>query len=107
MAFADLKYPEGLRPGTAVAGHEGEYFRYSQVLVKPPDDEDRRAALRMAEDVRCAVCDVILGSLVAKSESMSEDHLMDQFDGELAMLPEMTDNPQANRVAVGALIETT
>jgi len=94
----ELKYPEGVRPGDQISGSEGEYFRYKHVFVKPPDDEDRVESLKMADDIKCTACEVLLHSLLNRAESLTEDHIMDQFDGELEQLPELTDNPQENRV---------
>mmetsp|Transcript_140802 Transcript_140802/g.392465 ORF Transcript_140802/g.392465 Transcript_140802/m.392465 type:complete len:252 (-) Transcript_140802:52-807(-) len=94
----ELKYPEGVKPGDQISGSEGEYFRYKSVFVKPPDDDDRMESLRMAGDVMCSACEVMLQNLIEHAESLSEDHIMDQLDGELAGTVEYTDNPQENRV---------
>lgn len=87
-----------MKPGDQVSGSEGEYFRYKHVFVKPPDDEDRVEALKMAADFKCSACEVLLQSLLQRAESMTEDHIMDQFDGELEEPVELSDNPQENRV---------
>jgi len=98
-AFAkELKYPDGVRPGDQISGNAGEYFRYKSVLIKPPDDDDRREALQIAADIRCIACETMLQHLIGKAESHSEDHIMDQLDGELEGTVELTDNPQENRV---------
>lgn len=97
-AAAELKYPKGIQPGDQISGTEGEYFRYKTVLIKPPDDNDRMESLRMAGDVMCSACEVMLQNLVRRSESLSEDDIMDQLDGELEGTVELTDNPQENRV---------
>lgn len=94
----ELKYPEGVRPGDGVSGAEGEYFRYKHVFVKPPDDEDRMEALKMAQDLKCAACEVLLKSLVQRAESFTEDHIMDQFDGEMLEPAVIGENEQENRV---------
>lgn len=94
----ELKYPEGVRPGDTISGTAGEYFRYAHVLVKPPDDEDRMESLRMAEEVKCRACEVLLLELLKRTESNSEDHIMDQLDGEMREEPELMDSPQENRV---------
>eukprot|EP00929_Paragymnodinium_shiwhaense_P045201 TRINITY_DN23121_c0_g1_i3.p1 TRINITY_DN23121_c0_g1~~TRINITY_DN23121_c0_g1_i3.p1 ORF type:complete len:262 (-),score=67.97 TRINITY_DN23121_c0_g1_i3:185-907(-) len=93
----ELKYPEGVKPGDQISGAGGEYFRYKHVLIKPPDDDDRAEALRMSEDVRCQACEILLQSLLKKAESFSEDHIMDQLDGDLEPYKESTD-PQEERV---------
>ncbi|CAJ1418463.1 unnamed protein product [Effrenium voratum] len=94
----ELKYPEGVQAGDLVSGSEGEYFRYKHVFVKPPDDEDRMEALKMAKDITCSACEVLLDSLLKQAESMTEDHILDQFDGELLEPPALSDNAQENRV---------
>jgi len=94
----ELKYPDGVRPGDQISGTDGEFFRYKHVLIKPPDDDDRMESLRMAEDIKCTACVAIVRNLLKKAESNSEDHIMDQLDGELVEVPELTDNPQENRV---------
>ena len=94
----ELQYPEGYKPGDQVSGTAGEYFRYKHVLVKPPDDDDRRESIRMSEDIRCAACEELVKTLVQRSESLSEDHVMDMFDGELPGPVALTDDPQENRV---------
>lgn len=98
IGSAELAYPPGIRPGMQVSGSEGEYFRYKQVLIKPPDDADRMESLRMAEDIKCLACELLLRALLERAESLSEDHIMDQLDGELVGLVEITDNEQVNRV---------
>jgi len=94
----ELKYPDGVKPGDQVSGAEGEFFRYKHVFVKPPDDEDRVSSLKMTEDMRCKACEVMVESLLKRAESLSQDHIMDQFDGELESPVEFTNDPQENRV---------
>lgn len=94
----ELAYPEGLHPGMQVSGTEGEYYRYKNVLVKPPDDDDRIEALKMSEDFKCRACEILVESLLQRAESHSEDHIMDQFDGELQEEVDYVENPQENRV---------
>ncbi|CAE7224199.1 PDE9A [Symbiodinium natans] len=72
--------------------------QYKHVFVKPPDDEDRVEALKMAADFKCTACEVLLQSLLQRAESLTEDHIMDQFDGELEETVELTDNPQDRSV---------
>lgn len=93
----ELQYPEGIRPGDRVSGSEGEYFRYKHVFVKPPDDEDRMEALQMAKDIKCAACEVLLENLLQRAESFTEDHILDQFDGEL-LETAPSQNQQEHRV---------
>eukprot|EP00439_Symbiodinium_sp_Y106_P069453 s2566_g11.t4 len=97
----DGQYPQGVKPGDQVSGSEGEYFRYKHVFVKPPDDEDRVEALKMAADFKCTACEVLLQSLLQRAESMTEDHIMDQFDGELEEPVELSDNPQDGSAMLG------
>lgn len=100
-AFAvarELKYPDGVSPGDQISGTEGEYYRYKSVLIKPPDDEDRMESLKMSEDIKCRACELLLEGLLTKAESHSEDHIMDQLDGEMLEPPVIGDNPQENRV---------
>lgn len=94
----ELKYPAGLGPGDLVSGTDGEFFRYKHVLVKPPDDDDRMESLRMAEDIKCKACELLLQGLLRRAESKSEDHIMDQLDGELRGPVELLDDAQENRV---------
>ncbi|CAE7772904.1 PDE9A [Symbiodinium sp. CCMP2592] len=98
---AAVGYPQGVKPGDQVSGSEGEYFRYKHVFVKPPDDEDRVEALKMAADFKCTACEVLLQSLLQRAESMTEDHIMDQFDGELEEPVELSDNPQDGSAVLG------
>eukprot|EP00930_Biecheleria_cincta_P076040 TRINITY_DN63242_c0_g1_i1.p1 TRINITY_DN63242_c0_g1~~TRINITY_DN63242_c0_g1_i1.p1 ORF type:complete len:251 (-),score=54.51 TRINITY_DN63242_c0_g1_i1:64-816(-) len=97
-AARELKYPEGIGPGDQVSGSDGEFFRYKHVFVKPPDDEDRIEALRMANDVKCTACEVLLQHLLKRAETLTEDHIMDQLDGELEKPAELSTNEQENRV---------
>jgi len=93
-----LVYPEGIKPGDQISGNAGEFWRYKSVLIKPPDDEDRMEALKMSEDVKCAVCETILHRLMKRVESNTEDHIMDALDGEPSEIPELTGNDQEDRV---------
>jgi len=97
-ATKELKYPEGIKPGDQVSGSAGEYFRYKHVLVKPPDDNDRLEALQISKDIQCKACEVLLQNLLGKAESFTEDHIMDQLDGDIEGPIPDSDNPQEDRV---------
>lgn len=88
----------GIEPGMKTEGMAGEFSRYSTVLIKPPDDEDREEALEMALDTRCDTCEALLTSLMKRVESYSEDHILDQLEGVPMEMPLPTDDPQVNRV---------
>merc|ERR1719161_1111250 len=94
----ELKYPDGVKPGDQISGSEGEFFRYKHVFVKPPDDADRMEAIEMGMDVRCEACEAMLQGLLFKAESYTEDHIMDQLDGEMEGPPEPAENAQEARV---------
>lgn len=93
-----LSYPEGVKPGDQISGNAGEFWRYKHVLIRPPDDEDRMEALKMSEDVKCAVCETILHRLMKRVESNAEDHIMDALDGEPTEEFEPTGDDQEDRV---------
>lgn len=93
-----MAYPEGMRPGMQMSGASGEFFRYTSVFVKPPDDDDRAEAIEMGNQVQCEVCELILGRLMLRVESNSEDHIMDQLEAFADPGPP-SDNEQENRVA--------
>mmetsp|Transcript_133017 Transcript_133017/g.244035 ORF Transcript_133017/g.244035 Transcript_133017/m.244035 type:complete len:260 (-) Transcript_133017:88-867(-) len=93
-----LEYPTGVKPGDQIAGSAGEFYRYKSVFVKPPDDEDRIESLKMSEEIKCTACEAILQSLMKRVESNSEDHIMDQLDGDLPEEVPYTNDPQQDRV---------
>merc|ERR1711904_32325 len=49
-------------------------------------------------DVRCEACEAMLQGLLGKAESYTEDHIMDQLDGEMDGPPAPADNAQEARV---------
>uniref|UniRef100_A0A7S1FKU5 Saposin B-type domain-containing protein n=1 Tax=Noctiluca scintillans TaxID=2966 RepID=A0A7S1FKU5_NOCSC len=64
------------------AGLDGEYFRYKHFHKTPPTLEDRETSLRMAADVECDACEVLLEALLPNAISWSVDSIMDVLDGD-------------------------
>mmetsp|Transcript_165098 Transcript_165098/g.524528 ORF Transcript_165098/g.524528 Transcript_165098/m.524528 type:complete len:302 (-) Transcript_165098:32-937(-) len=62
-------------------GVTGEYFRYKHLFWKQPSEKDRDEAIQVANKIRCDVCAAIVGALVRKAKSFSEDHLADVLEG--------------------------
>lgn len=82
-----------------VGGVAGEFYRYKhQTAYEKPTDDNRIVSLRMASDIKCRACEVLVESLVNKTNSKSEDRIMDQFDGDLKEKPVSTGNEQVDRV---------
>eukprot|EP00931_Biecheleriopsis_adriatica_P097428 TRINITY_DN71202_c0_g1_i1.p1 TRINITY_DN71202_c0_g1~~TRINITY_DN71202_c0_g1_i1.p1 ORF type:complete len:240 (-),score=37.05 TRINITY_DN71202_c0_g1_i1:7-726(-) len=100
LAMACCVWPRasGLGPGDQISGSEGEFFRYKHVFVKPPDDKDRMESLKISEDIKCAACEVLLQHLLKRAGKLTEDYIMDQFDGEIDEPIALTSDLQENRV---------
>lgn len=105
--FQFLLYPHchvhaAFKPGDTLGGVEGEFTRYIHTFMQPPTEQDRADGLKMAQDIRCEACQEIVTQCVRRAESKSEDHIMDQLEGEINLedLPEPNENTtQADRVA--------
>jgi len=93
---------QAFKPGDQLGGVEGEFYRYKHTFMQPPTEQDRTDALHMSQEIRCEACQEIVQQCVLRAETKSEDHIMDQLDGEVNLeeLPEPTENDsQDDRVA--------
>mmetsp|Transcript_119791 Transcript_119791/g.339505 ORF Transcript_119791/g.339505 Transcript_119791/m.339505 type:complete len:249 (-) Transcript_119791:58-804(-) len=62
------------------AGISGEFFRYKHIFHKQPSLKDKDEAFEAVPKIRCDVCAAIVGSLVAKAKSFSEDDISDVLE---------------------------
>merc|ERR1719487_2702551 len=76
---AEKEVEDAARERGYAMGVTGEFFRYKHLYHKAPKEADRDEAMRVASKVRCEVCTAIVGSLVKKAQSLSEDDLADML----------------------------
>eukprot|EP00929_Paragymnodinium_shiwhaense_P104085 TRINITY_DN6807_c0_g1_i2.p1 TRINITY_DN6807_c0_g1~~TRINITY_DN6807_c0_g1_i2.p1 ORF type:complete len:269 (-),score=58.55 TRINITY_DN6807_c0_g1_i2:107-913(-) len=62
-------------------GVQGMYFRYMHAFHNKPSDKDMDEAMRIADVLRCDVCEAILSSLLGKAENLAEDAIADVLEG--------------------------
>lgn len=63
------------------AGMTGEFFRYIHIMGdEMPSPENQDKALKLADEIRCQVCEKLLKAMLPK-ESISEDTMHDILDG--------------------------
>mmetsp|Transcript_94140 Transcript_94140/g.167442 ORF Transcript_94140/g.167442 Transcript_94140/m.167442 type:complete len:272 (+) Transcript_94140:44-859(+) len=64
------------------AGTDGLYFRYKHLMMEKPKEEDLDSARKVAGEIRCAVCEKTLESLLRKAKTFSEDDIADVLEGD-------------------------
>merc|ERR1719478_1709861 len=80
-SIGEMEQEEAAKKRGYAMGVTGEFFRYKHLYHKAPKEADRDEAMRVASKVRCDVCTAIVGSLVKKAKSFSEDDLADMLEG--------------------------
>jgi len=68
------------------SGMTGEFFRYVNLMGdSQPSMENQSKSLKLADDIRCDVCETILRHMIKKINPITEDSVDDAIEG-------MTDN---------------
>eukprot|EP00929_Paragymnodinium_shiwhaense_P004854 TRINITY_DN10608_c0_g1_i4.p1 TRINITY_DN10608_c0_g1~~TRINITY_DN10608_c0_g1_i4.p1 ORF type:complete len:296 (-),score=83.58 TRINITY_DN10608_c0_g1_i4:248-1135(-) len=75
----------------------GAYLRFKTTSQHPTMQQEEQALVAGME-VRCEVCQILLGAILNKTRPSSEDGILDLLDGELVEFEE-TGDPAADRVA--------
>merc|ERR1719217_1249499 len=68
-------------------GVQGAYFRYMHAFHQKPSEFDMEEAYKVADILRCDVCETILQSLLGKAENLADDAIADVLEGNTDYAP--------------------